>query len=153
MPDGAPEFVISHEIEIDGSAEQTWAVLCDVERFGDWNPYVLHLEGSLVAGATLRVTITQRNWPEPLVVEPTVIRAEPGHVLHWRGQVGDGGVLDTDHVFEIEALDGGRVRFHQYEEFRGSLAAGLEAQSRTFTTEAFRAMNEALATRVRSLDL
>ena len=146
-----PLFVIRHALEIEGSPEATWSVLSDLQAYPAWNPYVLALEGELVPGSTLRVTITQENWPEPIVVEPTVVRAEPGRVLHWRGCVGEGGILDTDHVFEIQPLDDGRVRFDQFEEFRGRLAEKMDEPMRGFTQRAFQAMNEALAERVRAL--
>lgn len=143
-----PLFVIRHALEIEGSAEATWRVLSDLARYPEWNPYVLALEGELAPGNTLRVTISQENWPEPIVVEPTVIRAEPGRALHWRGCVGDGGLLDTDHVFEIQPVDEGRVRFDQFEEFRGRLAEKMDEEMRGYTRRAFQAMNEALAGRV-----
>ncbi len=146
-----PLFVIRHVLEIEGSAEATWAVLSDLARYPEWNPYVLALDGELVPGRILRVKITQANWPEPLVVEPTVMRAEPERVLHWRGCVGERGVLDTDHVFAIEPLSANRIRFDQYEEFRGRLAENMDGEMRGFTQRAFEAMNEALAERVRAL--
>jgi len=148
----APSFVIEHETLIDGSAEETWAVLADVARYPDWNPYILALEGRLEPGSSLRVTIAQANWPTPIIVEPTVVRAEIGRALHWRGRVGEGGLLDTDHVFEIHPLGPGRLRFRQFEEFRGTLAEQMDEEARGFTREAFRAMNEALASRVYALD-
>ncbi len=147
----APVFVIEHRIEIAGSAAAVWEVLSDVVRYPEWNPYVLALDGRLVAGNPLRITIVQANWPEPIVVEPTVVRAEASRILHWRGQVGEGGILDTDHVFEILPVDAARVEFHQYEEFRGSIAANMDAASRSFTLAAFEAMNRALDARVRGL--
>jgi hypothetical protein len=143
--------VIRHALEIEGSAEATWGVLSDVGRYAEWNPYVLALEGELVPGRSLRVTISQENWPEPIVVEPTVVSAEPGRILHWRGCVGEGGLLDTDHVFEIQALDAQRIRFDHFEEFRGRLAEKMDEEMRGFTQRAFQAMNEALAARVRAL--
>ncbi|MDJ0788882.1 MAG: SRPBCC domain-containing protein [Myxococcota bacterium] len=146
-----PLFVIRHALEIEGSAEATWGVLSDLARYPEWNPYVLALEGELAPGSTLRVTISQENWPEPLVVEPTVVVAEPGRVLHWRGRLGDSGLLDTDHVFAIQPLDATRIRFDHFEEFRGRLAEKMDEEMRGFTRRAFQAMNEALAERVRAL--
>jgi len=146
----APQFVIENAVEIEGSAEETWKIFSDVSRYGEWNPYILALDGSLEIGSMLRVKITQANWPKPIVVEPRVIRAEQNRVLHWRGRIGQGGVLDTDHVFEIHSLESGRIRFHQYEEFSGTLAEQMDEKTRSFTREAFRAMNEALALRVRA---
>ena len=67
------------------------------------------------------------------------------------GRVGEGGLLDTDHVFEIQPLDAKRIRFDHFEEFRGSLAEKMDEEMRGFTRRAFQAMNEALAARVRAL--
>lgn len=147
----APLFTIEHEVEIPATPRAVWAVLVDFDAYPEWNPYVLAISGALSPGATLDVTITQSNWAQPLAIQPRVVRAEPERVLHWRGQLGDGGVLDTDHSFHIEPGTDAGVRFVQREEFRGSLAPQLEDDARAFTHEAFRAMNEALAGRVASL--
>jgi hypothetical protein len=151
VSDTPPLFTIAHELEIAARPEEVWAVLIDFDRYSEWNPYVLALSGALKVGGTLEVTIRQANWPEPLTVTPTLIRAETDTVLHWQGRVGDAGVLDTDHSFHIETLDSDRVHFLQQEEFRGSLAETLDEQAQAFTRDAFQAMNEALAERVRAL--
>jgi hypothetical protein len=104
-----------------------------------------------VPGNTLSVEITQANWPKPIVVTPVVVRAEPNKIFHWHGQVGEVGLLDTDHSFEIESMGRERVAFRQREEFRGSLAETMDEPTQAFTRDAFRAMNEALAERVRAL--
>ena len=143
-------FAIEHTIEIDGTPEDVWTVLVDFGAYPDWNPYVLTLEGDASIGGRPRVTITQENWPDPITVEPLIIRAEAGRVLHWRGEVGRPGIFDTDHSFEIQPLAPGRVRFVQREEFRGSHAENVDLLARGYTEAAFRAMNEALAERVAS---
>jgi hypothetical protein len=149
----APLFTIAHTIEIPAAPEAVWDALVDFASYADWNPYVLRISGEATEGAVLEVTIAQDNWSEPLTIQPTVRRAEAPRVFHWRGRVGDGSMLDTDHSFHIEpahieSLQGDGVRFVQQEEFRGSLAASLEADARRFTAAAFQAMNEALARRV-----
>ncbi len=151
MSPTAPHFTIAHEVEIAARPEEVWAVLIDFGRYSEWNPYVLSLTGNLEAGSTLEVTILQANWPKPLTVTPTVVRAERDKVLHWHGRVGDGGLLDTDHSFHIEALGSDLIRFLQQEEFRGSIAETMDEQAQSFTHGAFQAMNEALAERVKSL--
>ncbi len=148
MTEDPPLFTIVHEVEIASPAEDVWAVLTDFASYGDWNPYVLSISGEATPGAVLDVTIAQDNWAAPLAIRPVVVRAEAPRVFHWSGRVGDGGVLDTDHSFHVETTAGNGVRFVQREEFRGSLAASLEADAREFTHAAFRAMNEALARRV-----
>lgn len=149
MPLEAPLFSIEHAVEIDATPEGVWAVLSDLSSYAEWNPYVLAISGRLDEGSTLDVTIAQENWPEPLNIRPVVVRAIPNRILHWRGQLGDGGLLDTDHSFEIDPIGSERVRFLQREDFRGSLAEKIDEQSRGFIRDAFQAMNEALARRAR----
>jgi hypothetical protein len=155
-PHDAPLFTIEHSLEMAGTAGQVWSVLLDFPAYAEWNPYVLAISGVAAEGSDLEVVIQQSNWPQPLTVRPVVARVEVERVFHWRGSVGGGGVLDTDHSFHIEPVDqaepvGAAVRFVQREEFRGSLAENLQEAAEEFTREAFRAMNEALAVRVGAL--
>ena len=149
---GAPIFTIEHELEIAASAQEVWAVLADFDGYPEWNPYVLAISGELAErGGLLEITIVQSNWTQPLTLQPVLVEAEANRILHWQGRVGDRGILDTDHSFHIEALADDRVRFTQREEFRGTLAEGIDDTARACTHDAFRAMNEALSERVQAL--
>jgi hypothetical protein len=154
--DDAPLFTIEHSLAVGGTAEEVWSVLLNFTAYPQWNPYVSAISGSATEGSVLEVVIQQANWPQPLTIRPVVARVVVERVFHWRGSVGEGGVLDTDHSFHIEAPGAGNtadaegVRFVQREEFRGSLAENLRESAEEFTLGSFRAMNEALAERVRA---
>ena len=144
-----PVFTIVHEQEIDASPEQVWGVLTDFAAYPDWNPYVLQLEGDLALGATLSLTILQRNWDEPLTLHPRLSRLDPPRAFGWQGSVGLPGLHETDHHFLLEALPGGRTRLLQREEFRGWLPGWMASEShRAPTRDAFAAMDAALAARL-----
>ena len=144
-----PVFTIGHEQEIDASPEQVWGVLTDFAAYPDGNPYVLQLEGELALGATLSLTILQRNWDEPLTLHPRLSRLDPPRAFGWQGSVGLPGLHETDHHFLREALPGGRTRLLQREEFRGWLPGWMDSEShRSPTRDAFAAMDAALAARL-----
>jgi hypothetical protein len=143
--------VIEHTVEIDGSAAEVWAALVDFGSYPMWNPYVLAVVGDTAVGGVPAVTIAQDNWPEPITVRPIIVRLDPPRVLHWHGEIGEPGIFDTDHSFELEAVSASRVRFVQREEFRGSHASRIDDEAKAFTRRAFQAMNDALAARVEAL--
>ena len=144
-----PVFTIEHEQEIAASPEQVWRVLTDFAAYPEWNPYVLQLTGDLALGATLSLTITQRNWDGPLTLSPELVRLDPPRSFGWHGSVGIPGIHETDHYFVLEPLADGRTRLIQTEEFRGWLPGWMDSEDhRAPTREAFAAMYAALAARV-----
>ena len=58
------------------------------------------------------------------------------------------GILDAEHCFTLEPLDGGGTRLHQDEQFRGLVVPFLARSLDRGTLPAFHAMNEALKGRV-----
>jgi hypothetical protein len=82
-----------------------------------------------------------------MTMKPTVPRAEASRELRWRGRLGLRRIFDGEHIFELEAHEGG-TRFVQREEFRGGLVTPLLSWVGASTEAGFRQMNEALKSRV-----
>lgn len=144
-----PVFTIEHEIEIDAPLQDVWDVLTAFDTYGEWNPYVLRLEGDLEPGQPFALQITQANWAKPLTLHPTLVALDPTRGLAWHGTAVVTGFLETDHSLRLEAIDANRTRLRHAEEFRGWLAYRMNHEKHhQHTRTAFRAMNEALAARV-----
>jgi len=97
--------LVSH-VDIDAAPAEVWSVLTDFSAYRDWNPFIVDAVGSAEVGARL----TLRMQPEggrALTLQPTVLEADAGRRLRWRGKVGVHGILDADHRFTLEAIDGG----------------------------------------------
>jgi hypothetical protein len=137
---------LNNELEINASAERVWQLLTDFAQFPQWNPFIQRVSGEPTTGAQLKVTI-QPSGTEGTTIRPTVLKAEPNRELRWIGHWLIPGLLDDEHIFTIEPLDEGRVRFTQREIFSGFLA-GLHTSSRNSDTRrGFREMGQALKLR------
>jgi|SRR4029079_2734694 hypothetical protein len=143
---------LNNEVEINASAERVWRLLTDFASFPQWNPFIQRVNGEPKLGAKLEVTI-RPSGAQGKTARPTVMKAEPNHELRWLGRWLVPGLLDVEHIFTIDSLDPGRVRFTQREIFTG-LFAPLQAHSRnTDTRRGFREMGQALKLRAEQAQL
>jgi hypothetical protein len=131
--------------EIAAPVEAVWAQLTDTASFPEWNPFIASLEGTLREGERLTVRITPPGG-KAMTFRPTVTAYEEGRRLEWLGRLLIPGLVDGRHSFTLEPTETG-TRLTQEETFTGvlvPLAGGTLAKAE----EGFRAMNEALQSRV-----
>ncbi|MBI4505573.1 MAG: SRPBCC domain-containing protein [Chloroflexi bacterium] len=134
---------IHTEIEIAAPAERVWQILTDFARYPAWNPLICRVRGEAEAGARLEVHIRPAGG-RAVTFWPTVVVAEPGRELRWRGRLFLPGLFDGEHVFTIEPLGARWVRFVQREVFTGLLVPLVARSLDTGTRRGFEAMNRAL---------
>ena len=137
---------LNNELEINASAERVWHLLTDFAKFPQWNPFIQRVSGEPIAGSRLDVTI-QPSGTEATTIRPIVLKAEPNRELRWRGQWLTPGLLDDEHIFTIEPLGIGRVRFTQREIFTGIFSSFADHRRNTDTRRGFREMGKALKLR------
>lgn len=78
-------------------------------------------------------------------IAPTILRADPGRELRWRGSLPIPGLFQGEHVFELQPLGEDRTRFVHRERFSGLLVPLLWKKLLNVDTRAgFEAMNRAL---------
>jgi hypothetical protein len=137
---------IRTETEIDGTADEVWAVLSDFGSYAEWNPGMEDVQGEAAAGTRLAIRFSL-NGGRTMTMRPTVLVAEPGRELRWLGRLLIPWLFDGEHRFEIVEGAPGRVTFVQSERFKGVLVPFLgKVFADTATT--FVKVNEALARRV-----
>ena len=137
---------LNNEVEINASAERVWQLLTDFAKFPQWNPFIQRLSGEPTTGARLQVTL-QPSGTHGTTIRPTVLKAEPNRELRWIGHWLLPGLLDAEHIFTIQPLDAGRVRFTQREIFTGFFAPFHARGRNTDTRRGFREMGKALKLR------
>ena len=134
------------EIEIQASAERVWQLLTDFPSFPQWNPFIRKASGNIRVGERLEVNI-QPSGASAMTFRPTVLKVEPNRELRWLGHLLISGLFDGEHIFTIEPLGEGRVRFTQREVFTGLLVPLFARGLDTDTRRGFEEMNQALKTR------
>ena len=136
------------EIEFDGTPQEVWTTLTDLQTYPQWNPFIEKVDGELTVGAKLDVRLQPVD-ERGITMHPTVLAAEPGRELRWIGHLMIPGIFDGEHRFLIEETGPSRVRFTQSERFGGIMVPFLWKKLRDGgTAKGFRAMNEAIARRV-----
>jgi hypothetical protein len=140
---------LSTAIEIHAPAERVWAILTDFEHYPEWNPFVRRVEGKARVGSQLEVRM-QPEGGRAMTFRPKLLRVEPERELRWLGRLFVRGLFDGEHIFRLEPLADGRIRFEQRELFRGLLVPVLSSMLDRGTRPAFEAMNRALKERAES---
>src|SRR5262245_4358182 len=136
---------IATEVGIERPAAAVWAVLTDIERWPEWNPFA-KARGRLAVGETLQVELRPPG-KAPMTFRPTIVKLDPGVELRWLGHLGPPGVFDGEHGFRIAPEGEQRCRLQHFETFRGILAAPVLWLVGDATRRGFEAMNLALKAR------
>jgi len=148
-----PVFTVESDLEIEAPIESVWRALANFERYPEWNPYAIRVEGRAAVGETITLTIVQEDWEKPLTVRPEIVTFEINRELGWRGRLLFSGLHETHHFFQLEERGPNRTRLHHAEEFRGLLPGWIHGpEARRHIKNAFRAMNEALKRRAERVD-
>jgi hypothetical protein len=134
------------EIEINAGPERVWKILSDFERYEQWNPFINSIIGQVKEGSKIEIHI-ETPAGKKRKYEPVVTRVDPGRELRW---VGKSWVLNGEHIFTIEQLQEGRVRFVQREVFDGLLTGFFGKSLDTDIKQGFEGMNMALKERAES---
>lgn len=117
---------ISSEVEINASPERVWQILTDFSELPDWNPFIRSALGDLNVGSRLKVYI-KASKGMGMTFKPTVLKVEANQELRWVGRFLMPGLMDGEHSFTIEPLEGDNVRFVQSESFTGVLVPLMSA--------------------------
>lgn len=136
------------EIDIDASPEAVWAVLVDLDRYADWNPFIVSASGKVEVGQRL-VNRMQPSGGRAMTFKPTVTAVQTASVFEWLGHLGFAGLFDGRHRFELHRTATG-TRFVHSEYFDGVLVRLLRKSLDTNTRNGFVAMNNALKARAES---
>lgn len=136
---------IRTEIEIDAPPQAVWMILTDLQRYSEWNPFVVSSDGAVAVGKRLSNRL-QPAGGKPRTFKPTVTVVDPPRTFEWLGHLGFPGIFDGRHRFELTATPTG-TRLAQVEHFSGLLVRFIRRSLDHDTAAGFHAMNLALQTR------
>jgi hypothetical protein len=102
---------VYRQVDIAAAPSRVWSVLCDLDRYREWNPWIPRATGRVLEGATLELVVATPDL-EPQTVRPVVEKVAPvaTAVLHldWECVAG----RRTRHEFRLETTRAG-TRLHQ----------------------------------------
>ncbi len=133
-------------IPITAPPHRVWHLLTDFASFPQWNPFIRRASGELREGSQLEVYL-QPSGARGMTFRPRVLKVEPNRELCWLGHFLIPGLFDGEHIFTIEPLETGRVRFVQRENFTGLLVPLFWRLLEKDTRWGFEEMNRALKLR------
>jgi hypothetical protein len=147
---------IAAEVDIEAPPERVWAVLTDLAAYSEWNPFMRRVEGAVVVGERLALSMFSGEGARPLEAIVEVTAAEPPRRLEWIGthiRVGGRlvparwpGLMHGERRIALEPIPGGGTRLHMETRFRGLLAPLMRWLDSY--QPAFEAMERALKHRV-----
>lgn len=105
------------EIQINAPPERVWRLLTDFASYPKWNPFIRRANGKPEKGEKLEVYLQPEG--KGMTFRPLVLTVEPGRELRWLGHLLIPGLFDGEHIFIIEPLVAGGVRFIQREIITG----------------------------------
>jgi hypothetical protein len=134
---------IRAEIEINASPEKVWSILADFAKYEQWNPFINRIAGQAKEGSRIEIHLETPGGKKRRY-EPTVTKVDEGRELRWMGK---SWVLNGEHIFTIERLQAGPVRFVQREVFDGLLISFFGKSLDTDVKKGLEEMNKALKER------
>lgn len=141
---------IETAIEIDAPAARVWSVLLDFASYGEWNPFVLSIQGQSIPGERLCVSIRPPGC-RTMTFKPRVLTVTGGREFRWLGRFVVPGLFDGEHYFRLEPVSASRVRFFHGEVFSGLLVGLARNSLLGATRQGFEEMNSAVKRRAESL--
>jgi hypothetical protein len=114
--------IIESTVDIDAPAERVWAILRDLARYGEWNPFTPRVDASLVIGEPVVLHVAMKPG-KPLIVQREVCSANDpaGLELGWGMQMGPGFVLRANRVQRLTRVGPERTRYYTADTFSGLL--------------------------------
>ncbi len=122
-----PALRIDTGITIDATVADVWTALTDLDRYADWNPYIVQAQGAGIAGSTVTVTTRPTGTDREFTYDVDVVSVDAPRRLEWEGGSPDRTGFLTRHVWTLTETPNG-TDLHHYETFHGT-----EAQT-TFDT-------------------
>ena len=140
---------IYSEIQINASASVVWGILTDFDKFGEWNPFLKEISGTLKEGSELKIFIEPPN-SKGMEFKPTLKKVETEKKIKWLGKVWIPKLIDGEHSWIINKIDDNTILFIQKERFTGIFVPFFSKLLKN-TKSGFEMMNQNLKQRAEKM--
>ncbi|WP_280357211.1 SRPBCC domain-containing protein [Nocardia otitidiscaviarum] len=143
-------LVIDKSVEIDAPAELVWQVLTDVDRYGEWNPFVLGCETTLEPGSPIDMRVRLIG-PRPRTQREFIRSHTPGKEFSYTMKPVPLGTLHSERSHTVTALSAERCRYDSHFALAGWLSPVVTAIMGGALRQGFAGMTDAVKQRAESL--
>ena len=103
------------EVIINARIQDVWSVLIDTEKYANWNPLIVHSEGTIKIGKKIKNTL--KSGKKTMVFKPTIKQFEPNSCFAWLGHLWFPGIFDGYHSFRLEKTSDNSTKLIHEERF------------------------------------
>jgi hypothetical protein len=133
---------IETEIEIRSTPEIVWRILTNFSKYPQWNTFVDHISGEPKEGSKIVIHLNI-NGSRGITGKAILNKVDPYKELRWIGHAGTSGLFEGEHIFTIDPLGNGIVKFTHREVFTGLLVPLLSRRLNK-GIQSYEAMNKSL---------
>jgi hypothetical protein len=142
--------VYATHVEIAAPAERVWAILADLDRYPDWNPFTPRIETDFQVGSAIVLHVSFDGRAPRKQVE-ILRRWAPGEELVWSMTMGPAWFFRAERVQTVEPLGPTRCRYVSEDAFAGLFSPVVEALYGGKVQRGFDALGAALARRAQAV--
>lgn len=142
-------IVIDQCTRIAAPAAVVWQVIVDLDRYPEWNPFVLACHSTLAVGAPIDMRV--RLLPVAMMQRETILEHVPGERLCYGLRGGFAGGVQSQRCHVVHAAGDGTAEYESRFALSGRLAPVVRALLGKRLERGFGSMTEALVHRAESI--
>lgn len=120
MP-GMTRFVVRTEpVRIEAAVDLVWAILTDLDEYGEWNPLTPEVQTDFTVGSPIDELVTMGR--KQLKVSATVSAFEPSRLIAFGGAFGARWCFGFVREQHLEPVGANSCRYHNVERLTGVCA-------------------------------
>lgn len=147
----ASRIALRAEIDIAAPREIVWAVLTDLSRYPEWNPFTTRIDGTLGEGADLVLHVALRPGHKEKRQRQRVVALVAPDRIAWRTYVGTPTLLRAQREQLLTSNAAGTTHYSTTDSFSGGLVPLVMSLYRKDMERGFATMTQALKARAEVL--
>ncbi len=137
--------------DIDAPIDRVWAILMDVDRYPEWNPFTVSVKTTFAIGDPVDMQVALRPGKKTRHQVEYITSFHPDRYrVSWGVDVGPGWFIKADRWQQLTDLGNGRTRYETSDEFTGVGVPMMLAIMESKVSRGFNDIAQALKARAES---